>query len=61
MAKTKREYLKSGDRAWAECYIVWNEEKKCFVFDGIAEEAYYDGEPLNFDKNNRAYIDREVK
>jgi len=46
----KREYLKNGDRAFTECWIMWNAEKKAFEFDGIAEGSWFDGKDLSFDK-----------
>jgi len=63
MIKTKRQYLKDGDRVFAECELRYDEEKNGFYLDtgGEITAAWFDGIDMDFDEKGRPYIDREVK
>ncbi len=53
-----KQYLKDHDRAYTTgAWLRWDEGEKCFRFDGLDESAYYDGKNVEFDENNRAYIE----
>ena len=53
----KKRYLKDGDRVFAECYLVWDEKKKGFLFESM-EEGWYDGNDIEWD-NEKPYTEVE--
>ena len=55
--KSKRIYLPHGARVFAECYLLWDEKKKGFLFRSM-EEGWYDGEDIEWDENGKPYIER---
>ena len=53
----KRQYLKEGDRCYSTgCYLIYHGDGNYFSFNGWEEDTYFDGEPINFDKNEKPYI-----
>ena len=54
-----KKYLNDGDRLYSTgCWIVYDKEKNCFIFDGIEDDTFYDGEFLEFDINGKPYIEK---
>ena len=53
----EKRYLKDGDRVFAECYLVWDEKKKGFLFESM-EEGWYDGNDIEWD-NEKPYTEVE--
>ena len=55
--KSKRIYLKEGDRVFAECYLIWGGKEKGFLCRSM-EEGWYDGEEIEWDENGKPYIEK---
>lgn len=57
-----KQYLKTGDRVYTTgAFLVWHDSDKSFSFDGLEEDTFFDGEPVNFDDMDRPYIEREAE
>lgn len=49
--------LKDGDRCYSTgCYLIYHKDGNYFSFDGWEDDTYFDGEFIEFDKNDCPYI-----
>lgn len=51
-----KKYLRRGDRAFTTgAFLVWTGDK--FIFDGIEDDTFFEGENINWDKKDQPYIE----
>jgi len=54
---TKKIHIKTGELCYTTgAYIRWN--GKCFDLAEIDEDTYYDGQLVDFDDNDKPFIDK---
>jgi hypothetical protein len=54
------QYLQDGDRVYTTgAWLIYDQEKNTFVFDGIEDDTYFDGEFVNYDEHGQPYIERD--
>ena len=59
-AREKR-YLQNGDMVYSTgCYLVWNEERKSYMFLSEEDDAYFMGKLVHEDDDSRPYIYKET-
>jgi hypothetical protein len=55
-----RVYLKDRDRVFSTgCFLTYDEKNNCFRFYGIEEDTYFDGKLVNFDEEERPFIEKD--
>jgi hypothetical protein len=53
----KKEYLKNGDVVYCTgCYLKYHKKTNTFSFDECDGQLYFDGNDVEWDKNNNPYI-----
>ena len=55
----KKVLLKEGDRCYSTgCFLIYHEKGKFFIFDGYEDDTFFDGELINWDDQDRPYIEK---
>ena len=58
---SSRIYLKNFDKCYCTgVYLRWNDADEYFELDQLEETIYFDGCPVNYDENEKPYIDSET-
>ncbi len=53
------QYLKDRDRVYTTgAWLVYDKKRNCFIFDGLDDDSFFDGELVNFDEQDKPYIGR---